>query len=75
MPLLGSVYLSLSFKVTSPEPLTPVNVKSIVERKLRFAVTASAEPLTKPLFSVTLLTFSPDPSLIPTSQEGYKLVK
>lgn len=62
MPLLGSVDLSLSFKVTfetaSPEPLTPVNVKSIVERKLRFAVTASAEPLTKPLFSVTLLTLT-----------------
>lgn len=29
----------------------------------------------KPQPSVTLLTFSPDPSLIPTSQEGYKLVK
>lgn len=60
MPLLGSVDLSLSFKVTfetvPPESLTPVNVKSIVERKLRFAVTASAEPLTSPLFSVTLLT-------------------
>lgn len=29
----------------------------------------------QPQPSVSLLTFSPDPSLIPASLEGYKLVK
>lgn len=52
------------------------NSGAVVHRDLK-SVGAMAQMATNmaKLPSVSLLTFSPDPSLIPTSLEGYKLVK